>query len=329
MIAESNTPNKIHRTDNPLISIVVPVYNEEQAIPAFLSQIRSTVEKIDCRFELLFVNDGSTDDTLTGLLSAAHEDSRIKILNLSRRFGKELALSAGLDHALGDAMIPIDADLQDPPELIPEFIRKWQDGYDMVYGIRAERASDSVIKRNTASAFYKLFNAVSRTRIPENAGDFRLLDRKLVEILKTMPERNRFMKGLFAWLGFKSLGIPYQRQARSAGQTKWGFWRLWNFALDGIFGFSTVPLRIWTYVGAFIAALSFLYAILIVTRTLIFGIDLPGYASLMAVVLFIGGIQLLSLGVIGEYLGRLYIEAKGRPKYIVEKVYSSTEEQET
>jgi glycosyltransferase involved in cell wall biosynthesis len=215
----------------------------------------------------------------------------------------------------------MDVDLQDPPELIPRFLERWREGYDVVYGVRASRASDTTSKRMTAGWFYRLFNRLSQTRIPENAGDFRLIDRRAADVLRGLPERNRFMKGLFAWVGFRSVGVPYERAPRAAGTTKWNYWRLWNFAIDGLVSFSTVPLRVWTYVGALVALCSFLYALIIVARVILFGIDVPGYASLMTVVLFIGGVQLLSLGVIGEYLGRLFVEVKGRPVYVVDGVY--------
>jgi glycosyltransferase involved in cell wall biosynthesis len=274
------------------------------------------------RFELVFVNDGSTDQTLPRLLELAKQDNRIRILNLSRNFGKEAALSAGIDQARGDAIIVIDADLQDPPDLIPTFLQCWRNGYDVVYGARSSRENDSYLKRKSASWFYAAFNRLSPTHIPENAGDFRLIDRRVADIIRALPERNRFMKGLFSWVGFKSIAVPYERPIRVAGETKWSAWRLWNFALDGLFSFSTVPLRIWTYFGALIAGLAFAYGSFIVLRTLIYGIDLPGYPSLLTAMLFLGGIQLLSIGIIGEYIGRVFIEVKARPLYVIEGCYS-------
>ena len=232
-------------------------------------------------------------------------------------------MTAGLCHARGDAVIPMDVDLQDPPALILEFVRLWQEeGYDTVYGVRADRNADTPMKRLTAGGFYRLFNAVSTTtKIPENAGDFRLMDRRVVEVIKQLPERNRFMKGLFAWAGFNSIGVEYERPARAAGETKFNYWKLWNFALDGFFSFSSWPLRIWSYVGAGVAMLSFLYILVIITKVIFFGIDMPGYASLMSVILFLGGMQLISIGVLGEYLGRMFLEVKQRPVFVVEGVY--------
>jgi glycosyltransferase involved in cell wall biosynthesis len=218
----------------------------------------------------------------------------------------------------------MDVDLQDPPELIPRFLERWRDGYDVVYGVRTCRKYDTFTKRASAAWFYRLFNRLSDLHIPENAGDFRLIDRRVADILRRLPERNRFMKGLFSWVGFRSIGVPYERPARASGRTKWSHWRLWNFALDGLISFSTMPLRVWTYVGSLVAALSFAYGSFIVIRTLVLGVDLPGYASLLTTVLFLGGVQLLSIGVIGEYLGRLFIEVKARPLYIVESTYPPT-----
>lgn len=227
-------------------------------------------------------------------------------------------MSAGLDHAHGDAVVPMDVDLQDPPELIFEFVRLWREGYDSVYGIRSSRDEDSRRKRASAGLFYRLFNSVSHTPIPNNAGDFRLLDRRVVEALKQLPERNRFMKGLFSWPGYRSIGVPYARPARQHGTTKFNYWKLWNFALDGFTSFSTWPLRMWAYVGVTVALISLLYMMIIISKTLIFGVEIPGYASLMSVVLFLGAMQLISVGVLGEYIGRLFIESKQRPLYLVE-----------
>ena len=215
----------------------------------------------------------------------------------------------------------MDVDLQDPPELIPEFLNRWREGYDVVYGVRSCRRYDSMAKRTTAALFYRIFSRLSHLQVPDNAGDYRLIDRRVAEVIRQMPEQNRYMKGLFAWVGFKSVGVPYERPKRAAGITKWGNWRLWNFALDGIFSFSTLPLRVWTYVGGIVAVLSFAYGSFIIIRTLMLGIDIPGYASLLTVVLFLGGLQLLSIGVLGEYLGRLFIEVKGRPLYVIESTY--------
>ena len=235
-------------------------------------------------------------------------------------------MTAGLDAAHGDAVIPMDADLQDPPELVADFIAKWREGFDVVYGVRRSRESDSRVKRATARVFYRLFNRLTALPIPENTGDFRLMDRRVVSALRQLPERNRFMKGLFSWVGFRQTGIAYDRDARAAGRSKWNYWRLWNFALDGITGFSTVPLRLWSYAGAIVALIAFLYAAFLIARTIVLGVDVPGYASLMVVILFLGGVQLISLGVIGEYLGRLYHEAKQRPTYLVGRTYGLDED---
>jgi len=310
-----------HRPVDPLLSLVVPVFNEEESIDLFLDTVIPLLENASLRFELVFINDGSRDDTFARLFDRGRRDRRIRIVNLSRNFGKEAALTAGIDHAKGDILIPMDIDLQDPPDLIQPFIARWREGYDIVYGVRTARLTDTRAKRMSADWFYRVFNSMSPVRIPPNVGDFRLVDRRAVEVLRQLPERNRFMKGLFAWVGFNSIGVPYERPQRAAGMTKFNFWRLWNFALDGVVSFSTAPLRAWFYVGVVIAAIAVLYALFIVTRVLIFGIDTPGYASLLIAVLLMGAIQLLSLGIIGEYLGRLFLEVKGRPIYVVEGVY--------
>jgi glycosyltransferase involved in cell wall biosynthesis len=312
---------RARRPHDPLLSIVVPVYNEEESIEIFLNTVEPFLERAGLRFEIVFVNDGSRDDTLARLFDWNVRDSRIRVVNLSRNFGKEAALTAGIDHARGDILIPMDIDLQDPPDLFIPFIERWREGYDIVYGVRADRTSDSISKRVSASWFYWAFNTMSPVRIPPNVGDFRLVDRRAVEVLRQLPERNRFMKGLFAWVGFNAVGIPYERPQRAAGSSKFNLWRLWNFALDGVVSFSTVPLRVSFYGGLAIAAVAALYALFIIGRVLIFGIDTPGYASLLIVVLAMGAIQLVSIGIIGEYLGRLFLEAKGRPIYVIEGVY--------
>jgi polyisoprenyl-phosphate glycosyltransferase len=258
--------------------------------------------------------------SLQALVEHHHRNPCIKVVNLSRNFGKEVALSAGIDYASGAAVIPIDADLQDPPELIGELVEKWREGYDVVYATRRSRQGESWLKRWTAHAFYRTIGGMSRVPIPPDTGDFRLLDRRVVEALKQMPERNRFMKGLFAWVGFKQTSVSFVRPP-SKRPTTWNYWKLWNFAIDGITSFSFVPLKIWSYVGLTISLISFVYASFLVIRTLIFGIDLPGYASIMVAVLFLGGIQLMTLGIMGEYLGRVYEEVKGRPLYLVRDCY--------
>lgn len=312
---------RARRPADPLLSLVVPVFNEEAAVDLFLDTVVPQLERAALRFELVFVNDGSRDSTFARLFDRGRGDRRIRLVNLSRNFGKEAALTAGIDHARGDILIPMDIDLQDPPELIQPFVARWREGYDIVYGVRSGRHSDTRAKRLSAEWFYKVFNSLSPVRIPANVGDFRLVDRRAVEVLRQLPERNRFMKGLFAWVGFNSIGVAYERPTRAAGTTKFSFWRLWNFALDGVVSFSTAPLRAWFYVGVVIATIAVLYALFIVTRVLILGIDTPGYASLLIAVLLMGAIQLLSLGIIGEYLGRLFLEVKGRPIYVVEGVY--------
>ncbi len=308
---------------NFTLSLVVPAYNEEESIQTFIDTIDKELPTLRDQLEIVFVNDGSRDRTRQVIEEVIEKDPRVTLVNLARNFGKEAAMTAGLHHARGDAVIPMDVDLQDPPALILEFVRMWQEeGYDTVYGVRTDRNADTPMKRLTAGGFYRLFNAVSTTtRIPENAGDYRLMDRRVIEVIKQLPERNRFMKGLFAWAGFNSIGVPYERPARAAGETKFNYWKLWNFALDGFFSFSSWPLRVWSYVGAGVAMLSFLYILVIITKVIFFGVDMPGYASLMSVILFLGGMQLISIGVLGEYLGRMFLEVKQRPVFVIEGVY--------
>jgi glycosyltransferase involved in cell wall biosynthesis len=306
-----------------ILSLVAPAFNEAGVIEPFLARVRPILEEAvrplgpGSTFEILFVDDGSTDGTLGELRQARAGDDRIRIVSLSRNFGKDVALTAGLEFARGLAVIPIDVDLQDPPELIPQMVERWLAGYDVVTARRVDRSSDGRLKRGTAHLFYKVFNRMAERPMLEDAGDFRLLSRQVVEALNRFPERSRFMKGLFAWVGFEQCVIDYVRPARERGTSKWRYWRLWNFALDGITGSTTAPLRVWSYAGAVAAGLAILYAVFLVARTLIVGVDVPGYASLMVVVLLFGGLNLLSLGVIGEYLGRTYTEVKGRPLYIV------------
>jgi polyisoprenyl-phosphate glycosyltransferase len=243
------------------------------------------------------------------------------MVGLSRNFGKEAAMSAGFDYARGDVVVPIDADLQDPPELIREFVARWEDGFDVVYGVRTDRSSDTASKRITSGLFYRAFNLLAENPIPVNGGDYRLMDRRVVDVLRRLPERNRFMKGLFAWVGFKSMGVPYAREPRRKGNSKFGFLRLWRFALDGVTGFSTLPLRAWTFIGITIALFAFLFGANIIIRTLIYGVEVPGYASMMVVILFLGSVQLITLGVIGEYISRLFVEGKQRPHYVVDDTW--------
>ena len=265
------------------------------------------------------VNDGSRDDTLTKLKGWHTREPRIKILNFSRNFGKEAGTTAGIDYTTGKAVIPIDADLQDPPELIRAMVEKWREGFKVVLDTRSDRREDDWFKRHSALTFYRLISAMSEVSIPQNTGDYRLMDRQVVEALKRLPERTRFMKGIFAWLGFSTTTIYFERPQRFAGTTSWSFWKLWKLALDGIFSFTTLPLQVWTYLGAGISLLTFIYGSFLILRTLLVGTTVPGYASTMVAILFLGGIQLISLGVIGEYVGRIYREVKGRPIYIVEE----------
>lgn len=307
---------------NPVeVSIVVPCYNEEPNIDHLLDRILSVLHGMKTTYEIVCVNDGSQDNTLKCLLEHHHRNRTIKVVNLSRNFGKEIALTAGLDHASGAAVIPIDADLQDPPELIEELVTKWREGYEVVYATRRSRQGESWLKRFTASAFYRVMGVMTPIPIPRNTGDFRLLDRRVINALKQMPERSRFMKGLFTWVGFKQASVLFDRPKRYKGTTKWNYWKLWNFAVSGIVSFSVKPLKIWSYIGISLSLIAFIYATFLVIRTLIFGVDVPGYASVMVVVLLLGGIQLVSLGVIGEYLGRVFEEVKGRPLYLVRESY--------
>ncbi len=304
-----------------MISIVCPCHNEQDVILLFLNRIVSVLNSIQAPYEILCINDGSTDATLVKLVDARNKYPQLRILNFSRNFGKEAALTAGLDHANGDVVIPIDADLQDPPELIPEMLKYWKMGYDVVHAKRANRSSDSFLKRITAKLFYKTHNKIAATSIPENVGDFRLISKKVVEAIKLLPENQRFMKGLFAWVGFKATAVEYDRTSRVAGKTKFSSWKLWNFALEGITSFSTIPLRIWLYLGLSISVLAMLYGVFIFFRTMILGIDVPGYASLITSVMFLGGMQLAGIGVIGEYIGRIYMESKSRPLYIIDNKF--------
>jgi len=308
------------------VSVVTPVFNEEEGISLFCDTLSQVLEGADLKYEIVFIDDGSTDSTRDILWQCTKAKSNVRALILSRNFGKEAALTAGIADARGDAIVPMDVDLQDPPELIIEFVKKWHEGYDVVYGVRSTRSSDSMAKRLTASWFYRLFNSVSDNKIPENVGDFRLMDRRVVEALGTLTERSRFMKGLFSWVGYKSIGVEFERPERVLGTSKWNYWKLWNFALDGIFGFSTVPLRVWTYLGLLISVLAFAYGMVTIVVALVSETRVPGYASLMTTVLFLGGIQVLSLGVMGEYLGRLFIEAKRRPIFLVDQVFESDAE---
>ena len=306
------------------LSLVVPVYNEAEAIGPFVARIAAVfAPQADIAVEIVFVNDGSTDGTLDLLLSLKAPPLVIRTIDLSRNFGKEAALTAGLQHARGQIVVPIDVDLQDPPEVILEMIARWREGYEVVLARRIDRSADTWAKRTFASAFYRLHNKIASPKIPENVGDFRLMDRCVVDALATLPESQRFMKGLFAWVGFRTATVDYARAERSVGTTKFDGWKLWNFALEGVTSFSSYPLRVWTYLGALVSLLSFLFAIYVILRVVIFGTDVPGYASLFVAVNFLGGVQLIGIGILGEYLGRSYFESKRRPVFLVRHVYEA------
>jgi len=310
-----------------LISIVAPFHNEAESVTGYHAALCTVAESLPgYRFEFVCVDDGSTDATLERLVALTETDRRVRILELSRNFGKEAALTAAIDAALGDAVIPMDADLQDPPELIPEMVMHWERGADVVLAHRSDRSADAFMKRVAADLFYRCYALLSDVKIPDNVGDFRLMDRRVVEALKLLPERQRFMKGLFAWVGFRSVMVEYARRARAKGKTNFSDWKLWNFALEGITSFSTMPLKAWTYVGMVCALFTFCYGLFIVTRTLIVGVDVPGYASTLVSVLFFGSLQLISVGLLGEYVGRLYMESKHRPVYIVRSIYGDRRE---
>ena len=301
------------------LSLIVPVFNEQDSIPTFISRVAEVMQDTNpnASYEILFVNDGSTDASELAIVQAQLTHPEIKLINLSRNFGKDAALFAGLKHAQGHAVIPIDVDLQDPPELIPEMMSKWENGAKVVNARRVDRTQDSWGKRITANAFYKVFNLLADHKIPHNVGDFRLLDRQVVDVLTNMEENARFNKALFSWVGFDAQEVTYERPARHRGETAWTYWRLWNFALDGILSASTTPLRIWSYVGFSLAVASFLYASFIFLRTVILGVDTPGYASTVILILLFGGLNLFAVGILGEYIGRIYTEVRKRPLYVV------------
>jgi glycosyltransferase involved in cell wall biosynthesis len=300
------------------LCVVVPCYDEEHALPVFHARLGAVLDTLALDARVLYVDDGSRDRTPDVLAALAATDARVGTLRLARNFGKEIAMSAGLDHADADAVVVIDADLQDPPELIGELWARYRDGHDVVYGVRRSRRGESWFKRATAATFYRVIGRLSDTPIPADTGDFRLLSRRAVLALRELRERHRFMKGLFGWIGYRQTGVVYDRAPRAAGRSKWNYWRLWNFALEGITSFSTVPLRLATYAGIATALLAFVYGAWTIAKTLLFGDPVRGYPSLMVVILFLGGVQLIALGLIGEYLGRLYDEAKRRPLYLID-----------
>lgn len=302
------------------LSIVVPVFNEDEVLPEFHRRLSLVLDTNAIAAEIVYVNDGSRDRTIALLLELHRTDPRVAVVDLSRNFGKEVAMSAGLDHATGEAVIVMDVDLQDPPELIPEMIAVWQSGCDIVMMRRRSRSEEGWLKRTTAHTFYRTLRTLAAIDIPENIGDFRLMSRRAVDAVRSLPERSRFMKGIFAWVGFPSRTIDYDRVSREAGRTKWNYWRLWNFALEGITSFSATPLKLASYIGLVSALAAFAYAVYVIVKTMLFGDPVQGYPTLVVLVLFLGGIQLMALGIIGEYLARMFVEVKQRPLYFVQRV---------
>ena len=311
-------PHSVRRAWRPTISVIVPAYNEASGLDSFHRRLTRALAALDA-WEVVYVNYGSTDSTLSVMEALHRTDDRVGLVSLSRNFGKEIAITAGLDHAAGDAVEVIDADLQDPPELIPELVAHWRTGFDMVYAKRRSRAGESLLKRGTAAVFYRLMQRMGDLKLPENTGDFRLMSRRVVDAVRQLREQHRFMKGLFAWVGYPTTFVLYDREPRCSGVSKWSYWQLWNLALEGITSFTVMPLKLATYAGLGVALLSMLYVAEVLVKTLIIGNPVAGYPSLMTVVLFLGGVQLMFLGVIGEYLGRVFNETKQRPLYLVER----------
>lgn len=309
----------------PVLSVVVPLFNEEANLDHLFARLRAVIDQLGITYELVCVDDGSSDGTVDKVVEHHLKDSRIKIVELSRNFGKELALTAGLQHTRGDAVVMIDADLQHPPELIATMVNRWREGFEMVIAARRSRETDPWLKRLNARAFYWIFTRISETKIRPDAGDFRLLDRRVVDVLNGMGEHTRFMKGLYSWVGFKQTTIPYDPAVRLEGVSKWNLLRLWRLALDGLTSFTTVPLQIWTFIGFIAAFIGLAYGLFMIVKTLILGIDVPGYPSLMVAILFFGGVQLITLGIVGEYLGRVFNEVKQRPLYVVRRSYGFAE----
>ena len=303
----------------PSLSIIVPVYNEQEVLPEFHRRMSAVLDGLGMPAEIVYVNDGSRDGSMELLTALHRSDPRVAVIDLSRNFGKEVAMSAGLDHTRGAAVIVIDSDLQDPPELIPDMVRAWQEGFDVVLMRRRTRANESWLKKATARAFYRTIGSMGTVAIPENVGDFRLLSARAVAALRRFPERSRFMKGLFAWIGFPTREIEYDRDGRQAGETKWNYWRLWNFALEGITSFSVIPLKVASYAGFVVALLAFLRGGYFIVKTMIYGDPVAGFPTLVVLILFLGGLQLMALGIIGEYLARMFNEVKQRPLYLVQK----------
>jgi glycosyltransferase involved in cell wall biosynthesis len=317
VIKEGLTSNAVLK-----VSLIAPVLNEQDALEPFLSGVREVFDgQTQLKLEIIFINDGSTDGTLDKLLELQKYDSSIRILDLSRNFGKESALSAGLQASTGQVVIPIDVDLQDPPKLILKMLEKWFEGYEVVLGRRINRDADSFLKRLSANGFYWIHNKISSIKLPENVGDFRLLDRHVVDELNQLPESRKFMKGLFAWVGFKTTFVDYIRPSRQFGKTKFNGWRLWNLAIEGFTSFTPDLLKLWTYFGVLVSSCAFVFGIYVLIKVIIFGVEVPGYASIIISIMFLGGLQLIGIGVLGEYLGRTYLESKRRPAYIVRKIY--------
>jgi polyisoprenyl-phosphate glycosyltransferase len=310
------------------LAVVAPFYNEGAHVRAFLDQLTDVLAGIDADWSIVCVNDGSGDDTILHLVAAHDRDPRIKVIDFSRNFGKEYALTAGLDHCAADAVVLMDSDLQHPPEMLPAMVAKWREGYEVVYMVRQARGDVGLIGGLGRRLFYLLFRITSDVRLPPEAGDFRLLDGVVVRAIRRLPERTRFMKGIYQWVGFRQIGLPYDEGTRQTGETKLGLWRLTALAIDGISAFSNLPLRLWGMVGAAIAGLSMIYGVMRIIRTMIHGVDVPGYESIIVAVLFLGGVQLLSLGVLGGYIGRIFNEVKGRPLYIVRRTYGLESESE-
>ena len=302
------------------VSLVVPLFNEEQTVGAFYRAVRQDSLLQACTVEIVFINDGSNDRTAEVAEALALADRDVMLINFSRNFGKEAALFAGLEYATGDAVVPMDVDLQDPIDVVPRLIAAWQQGADVVLAKRRDRSSDGYLKRHSASLFYRLLNLIAYTHIEENVGDFRLMDRKVVDVIKSLPEQQLFMKGVLSWAGFTVAIVEYDRAPRTAGQSKFNGWKLWNLALDGITSFSTLPLRLWSYIGGGISLLALVYAGFLIVDKVLFGNDVPGYPSLMTAILFLGGVQLIGIGILGEYVGRIYMEAKHRPRYVVKDI---------
>lgn len=315
------------QNENVFLTVIVPAFNEQEVLPEFHKRLTTVLNTLEKPCEILYVDDGSTDQTWMILNTLREQDAHVSLIALSRNFGKETAVTAGLDHAKGEAVVLIDADLQDPPELIPQFIAAWQNGYDVIYGQYTKRFGETWLKKKTASLFYRMMQHTTALKLPKDASDFRLLSRQAVDALKKLKEQHRFMKGLFTWIGYKQYGITYQRSPRFAGKTKWNYWQLWNFALEGITSFTIAPLKFATYLGLFTACCAFIYAIITACKTLLFGNSVQGYTSVMVVILFLGGVQLITLGVMGEYLGRMFNESKNRPLYLVKEYLQGAEQQ--